>query len=353
MEVQTESAVGYPRVERVATALVAFVLNTLLPYAWGSVVYFGFQSNYTNKGFTRAGFIEQYSSGIYQHRVISPWLVLKVHDLIKAHGNPFPALTPNVFRAPGHFGEPSFYQALFLHNTAVMILASWALWFALSDRPPRARMLPLLVGVTLMSLTQYVVVPYDTTAWLVLIVGAALSVRRPTWTIAVALAVVAAFGTAVRETLFFLPGFYLAVHWGALVRRPRRWIAAAPLLAIVAGIAVVYGGLRWSSGSTMVTAHNLFVYNVSFGFSQIALIALLGVSAVLVMVAERRALALRIFALSIPVLVAMLCGGNAWEMRLWTPMWLLLLVVPVRSPDYAPASDPGPTRSLENSNSEV
>lgn len=319
----------WPRWKR---AVLACLANVALPLVWCNAAYYGFQTNYTTGVFHKAGFLRQYGEGVYRTRVAARWSLLKVHALLEAVGNPLPSLKPIGLERLDRHGDRLFYDALFIHNTLFQLVASWALYAAVRAGGGKARdaLIAAVLGNAWMALTQFVVVPYDTLSWALLLIGAALAMRRPGWGTSAALVVAVAAGTLVRETALLVPAFYAAVQHRALrghgdpktTRLARVTLGAAAL----AGVAV-WAGLKLSVAGAEVYQSNLLLYNVTHGFSVWGLVGLVTLVALLVSVAPSPRRSGGFVLLALPWLAAVVTVGNAWELRLWTPVWLLLGVL--------------------------
>lgn len=316
--------------QRLARAAHDVLLTLVVPYLFCAFAYYGFHTNYTSGTFHEQGFLRQYTAGVYKPRVLGRWTLLRTHDLLKEHPNPLPTLKPMGFGAMDARGTAAFYDAYFLHNTAFQLLASLALYLALRRHTDRRTLtLVLLVANALMALTQYVVVPYDTPAWFLLIAAGALAFHKPSWHNMLALGTLGALGAAVRETALLLPAFYAAVNLPLLLptRRSRSLIHIATLLTTTAATLGTWLALRSTAEGGDFFHSNLLVYNLTYGFSLLGLLTLLTLTTLLTANAPKPRQALLVLAFTTPWTLAVFTVGNAWEIRLFTPLWLLLLLL--------------------------
>ncbi len=317
-----------PLAARIARGLHDLLLVAVTPFLFCAFAYYGFHTNYTSGTFHEQGFLRQYTAGVYKPRVLGRWTLLRTHDLLKEHPNPLPTLKPMGFRAMDARGTAAFYDAYFLHNTAFQLLASLALYLALRRHTPRRTLaLVLLTANALMALTQYVVVPYDTPAWFLLLAAGALAFQKPSWRNALALGALGALGAAVRETALLLPAFYAALHLPHLLPRARPLPHLATLAFTTAATLGTWLALRATAEGGDFFHSNLLVYNLTYGFSLLGLLTLLTLTTLLAANAPQPRLALRVLAFAAPWTLAVFTVGNAWEVRLFTPLWLLLLLL--------------------------
>jgi hypothetical protein len=297
-------------------------------------VYYGFSTNYTRWVFGEASFKGQYERGIYRYRIIGREGLLFTFRLLRDQKLDAPREKPVIFTEEQvhHFdqvGDLTFYNAYFVWNTLGAVLTSVLLALMLKDRSlfsltqPEASLWVLLTSFVI-AITQYVMTPYDTIAY-ALLVGCAWAslraIRRPhlvTGALAVGLLVL---GVLNRETALLnvaLAGA-ASMAWFGLGRR-------TIITALLAGLAfgATYVGLRVALG----TEHAVYDFFSLFGwareaFSRVGALALACVLAVPLLVPSAP---LRLYGwfllFSTPYLFVTLGAGVTWEVRLWTPLFI-------------------------------
>lgn len=344
------SPVEHGRGARAAAVCHRAALGLVLPVLLSLVAYYGFVSGYTRDVFDREGFVEQYESSVYRYRALGPELVLAVDQWLREHPQAVARIPRGLRRVPAALAddpsrpaEPTLYLSYFAVNTLFLTLALFLLLGQLAAVDParpgadgggRATLL-YLFAATLVALTQYVVVPYDALSYLLLVVGMALARRtedgRSSFALA-ALAAVVVVATLVRESSLVLVAFWATLRLPALRRRERR--ALAELAVLAAAFAVTYLVPR---GATLARDQTRLVENLTGLLPLAGLALLVVVSGALVSVALDRRRSLRFLGLALPYLLAVLLVGEAWEVRLWVPVWLGLVLL--AAPSQTPCSD--------------
>ena len=317
-----------PEVDRSAFPTVARFLITawLLPGLLGFVVYYGFTSAYTRGVFSEEGFRTQYSGGVFRYRVLGPWLQHATHDAIEASG--LELAGPRGLRRLHPRATPNFYAAYFVHNTLLVCLACSVLFLVIARSP-----LPAFSGdqllfalAALMSLTQYAVVPYDALAYLWLALAIGIAAKPPSLAGAAALAAVTFAATLTRETAVFIPAFYFVVHRRAILSDAGLSPARIALVASAAAFAATYVGLRvvfgFDADLRVLLAHNLTTGRGLAGIAFVASFAGLALASP----QQRRDCAWFLAATS-PYVVSTVVLATTWEIRLWMPVILCLLVL--------------------------
>ena len=191
--------------------------------------------------------------------------------------------------------------------------------------------------VVLITITEYVVTPYDVLSCLLLLMALLLALRDgPDWNVSfVLLAAVTILATATRETAALILSLYFAIHHRVILSWPRRArlnIAQLKLLLITLCFVGTYAALRWSFGFDHGAYQDLRLS------ANLAMLPLLGVATlaaflVLLVMSAPGDPRLGWFTLAAsPYLVAMLVVANTWEVRLWTPVVLVLLVLRALDP---------------------
>jgi hypothetical protein len=328
----------------VGRLLNAMILTVALPFFVSVVVYFGFGTNYTGGVFHEAGFRKQYESGIYRYRILGRDLLLQTHGFVTSE-NPVAGRLRWLFaRPPASVGfldprvDATFYAAYFLQNTFFLVLACGLLYSILmlgtGTDPPSV---PLLVAVLLMGLTQYVVSPYDTLFYALLLLSFLLILRPFRFSVPL-LALLMVVSTLARESSALTLSFFFARHHDRLLGFRRKEVVQ--LAVLTAAFAVTYASLRLWLGFDHAVWQNLDLSRNLTSFHSLAGIAALPVVSYALCRGSRHLKSCLLFlAACSPYLVAMLVVASPWEMRLWVPVWLGLICLTNGVPDSeVPAS---------------
>jgi len=301
------------------------VLGFLSPIVLSFVVYAGFNSNYTSQGLTLQGFEEQYFNGVYRYRVLGRGLLFETYELVKNMS--LPVLESSV-------GDPQLYSAYFYLNTIFLCLTCATLFFVLGGNKRASFLtvdLPLLFLCSLMSLGQFVVVPYDTLSYFLLALSALviLKGKNSPWQIIV-LGSLVILATLTRESAILIISFYFSVNYSQIWRKSKglRWThEQVTLLVIAACFALTYLILRFILGFSQSLFQNLTFVGNSNLLSAIGLLFLIGMVFLMLASSSRSKNSVLFTISSLPYLIPMGLIAVTWEIRLWVPFLILLLLL--------------------------
>jgi len=310
---------------RICAFLLAFVLPCLVSYE----VYYGFGTNYTADVFHEEGFREQYESGVYRYRILGRHLLLGTHSLMESDFFASRLLREHLPGPPGGAlaldgrTDPTFYSSYFVLNTFFLVLCCVLMYLILAGSPLAERMLRLLVAILLIGLTQYVVCPYDTLSYALILLTFLLILRQRKYGLPTVLLALAA-STLARETAVLAIPFFIAHNWdGVSARRPREILHLALMAAVFAATYLV---LRLLLGFDSAVWQNVrFLENISSTRSIAGFLAMPVVAYPLAAISGRRRKSLVFLLACLPYWLAMLVVAETWETRLWVPVWLGLL----------------------------
>jgi hypothetical protein len=230
-------------------------MGCVIPIILSFIVYYGFATNYTGNVFSKRGFKNQYEGGIYKYRILGKFLLLKTYTLIK--GQNLPSLAPHSLALLDPNGKSEFYAAYFYLNTLFLCPTSVALILTLGGQEDETSFLavdaPLLFLIALISIGQYVVVPYDILSYFFLSAAALLIYQRKDASVnSIVLCIVVILATLTRETAILIPAFFLSVNYKTIFVKPRGFSLnhqQGSLLLICVGYAGAYLILRLLLGS--------------------------------------------------------------------------------------------------------
>ena len=314
-------------------------LGCIIPTILSTVAYKGFTTNYTTGVFSRQGFENQYENGIYRYRILGRIMLLKTHDLVKEYD--LPTISPLSLKLLDEQGDELFYTAYFYLNTFFLCLTSLILIVLLDGNRTEAFImvdLPLLCMCFLMTITQYVVVPYDILSYFFLAVSTLLIIRgnQSAWNLFV-LCCVVVLATLTRETAILILAFYLAIHHSAILTNPKtfrvnRQQTALLILSVCFGC--TYVALRFLLGFENAIFQDLWLFGKANLYSTMSILFLIGIT-LLCAVTKVLTKELTVFvAASLPYILAMMLTASLWEIRIWTPVVLLLVILKVRAAQH-------------------
>ena len=330
-----------------------FLLAFVIPLIMSIMAYAGFFTNYTAEVFSQEGFEHYYRSGIYKYRLISPDLLIHTYQLIKAYD--LPTIFPHSLTVMDSDGDPQFYSAYFYVNTFFLCLTCLIVIMILSAgrRSPDFLVLdlPIIFLCALIALTQYVIVPYDTISYFLLSLAVALILsRRRSWWRLLSLSAILVIATLIRETSAFILALYFAVDYREILPKPgNRELNStqAAFLVLIFCFLCTYIGLRIALGSEQsIFQAFLLARNMNLSYSILGLLFFASVS-LLFLTTPPITKEMTIFSVvTFPYVIFVFLFADPWEIRLWVPMILPLLILKVRAvvsvADHGPpTNDPG------------
>lgn len=315
-----------------------FLLGCLFPIIVSNVVYVGFATNYTGNVFSRTGFEQQYETGIYKYRVLGNVLLLETHDLIKHYD--LPALAPYSLHILDPAGDPQFYAAYFYMNTFFLCLACALLLVIFGAHRKNTDFmlvdLPVLFLCILMAITQYAVVPYDTLSYSFLLTAVILIIydKGSLWNL-IGLCIIVVLATLTRETAAIILSFYFAVHYQAILARPNPFQInreQGTLLILTACFVLTYIGLRWAFGYEQAVYESfLLPENPHLFYTILGILFYASIALILFITTAVTGEISVFFLVTFPYVVFIMLFADPWEIRLWTPLILLLIILKVRA----------------------
>jgi hypothetical protein len=308
--------------------------SVIVPTLLMVFVYYGFSTNYTRWVFGEQSFRNQYERGIYRYRLVGREGLLATYRLLRDHQLGAPAEKPIAFTDEqvhrfDPLGDLTFYNAYFVWNTLGMVLTCVLLSLLLRDQTlftlgePEVS-LWVLLSACVIAVTQFVVTPYDTIAYALLVGCAWASLRtlqRPTVLGLVGSVALLVLATLTRETALLSVALVAAValSWYGLSRRSFLAVGVAGL-----AFASTYLALRLWLGtqSAVFDSFSLLGWWREV-FSRLGALSLLCVVSLPLLVPGAALRRYGLFLLfSTPYLFVTLAAGVAWEVRLWVPLYL-------------------------------
>lgn len=309
-------------------------LGFVIPTVLSLVVYFGFVTNYTGGLFSKEHVREQYEAGIYRYRILGRVTLLRLNEILE--NAPLPAFAPRAVFFIDRQASLVLYTAYFLHNTFFLCLACVVLTRLFEKLAPPGSVwigdLSVLFLTLLMTITQYVIVPYDTLTYLLMALAVSLIFSEPKRGTLVLLGVVVVLATLTRETSALLLSFYFALHHRRLLARPLRWSPQHKTLTfLVATFLLTYVGLRLVLGAEEKALFEdvQLMENLTGPLALAGLLFALAVTAVLALNEPARREGLVFLLASSPYLLVIVATARLWEIRLWVPVFLLLVILKV------------------------
>jgi len=310
-----------------------------LPFAAACYLHFFYVSGYTFSTFDRSSFLRVYAHEHFRYRVLGRWLVLAVNDALAPLGLDARTRSTGIMTALERLQAGfslQLYLSYFIVDTVGLIAFSVLLWRLLRRCPPAEAVSAYLLGLLPVLLSLYVVTPYDTTAY-ALLLASVVSFHSTSRRARAGLVLAVALGAITRETASLAIPYFAVVAWfGAPeLRRERIVRAGAGALSFV----VHYFGLRMLLGSDsdrIFTGGSMLGYTMSSPRNLLGLLLAVLLSFVVsaavqpapsIAPSRRRRALVALYAGLTPYIGVTLVTGMWAELRLAVPLILLHLVM--------------------------
>lgn len=148
------------------SSIIQILFLVLTSIVFSTIVYYGFVSNYSKDVFSKNNYSEQYNSGVYKYRILSSQTLLMIDEWVTDNIENPDLLDKNDARLGLDDSFSShFYLAYFIQNTLFLVLTAIILFFifehSLINISAKEKILLQFITILIISITQYVVVPYD------------------------------------------------------------------------------------------------------------------------------------------------------------------------------------------------
>ena len=310
------------------------VFLIILPFLFSFFSYFGYTSAYTSNVFSRQTFLEQFDIGIYKYRILSKYLLLEIDDILTQVKLPSPGpYFQKILKFLDDKGTFSFYLSYFVVNTTFLILSCIVLYLLSSEffKTLTEPQLFLFVAfyTIVVVLTQFVLVPYDHSAYFFNLLISYFFFRSiknnsiQDYIIVLSLIFISTLNkeTTALSVSLILTIFYLKFDIIRFVKKS---------IPFVLAFIVPYCLLRLLLGfDTVIIANWRFDKNFEFfsllGFT-FAISTIWGIFHFAQNKETREAL-ITLMIFSIPYAIIVLISGILFEIRLWTPVLINLVLL--------------------------
>ncbi|MGZ5284073.1 MAG: hypothetical protein ACXWB4_00315 [Kaistella sp.] len=150
--------------------LSKLIFAMLLAFTVNSFVYFSFGNIYSSKILNYADFQQQFSSGVYQYRILSGYFLIGIYEFLSDLNIDYSLFKLKFFDADA---EPKMYLSFFLLNTFFLVLSSAVLVLITETKNFVAtspeKLLFIAVAILAVALSQFVIVPYDISSYFFLL----------------------------------------------------------------------------------------------------------------------------------------------------------------------------------------
>ncbi len=311
-----------------AALLRYLLLGLFYPLVFSLMIYVGATTNYTTGVFSEKGFHAQYDSGIYKYRVLGKESFLLIKGFVDT--DRLPRFKPGITHSNGSPISSVYYATYFYNNTLFLILTCLILCATLGVHKSKnfnTTDLPIICAAMLMTLTQYVVVPYDTATYFFLSIGIFLTLRdKQSLITGLLLLVTVILATLTRETALLIVSFYVAYHFKALLTTR---LNSRHINTLVAGCGFIatYTWLRVHFGFEHALFQDVQFFKSMNIFSLAGFLFFTAFISSLVLTGSNDYRATGFLITSLPYTLMVLIVGMPHELRLWIPIFIPLLVL--------------------------
>ena len=307
------------------------VFATLLAFLINSFVYFSFGNIYSSKILNYTEFQQQFSSGIYQHRILSGYFLIWIYEFLSTLNIDYSIFKLKFFDAAA---EPKMYLSFFLLNTFFLVLTA-AVMFLITETKnflatSSEKILLIAVSILTVGLSQFVIVPYDISSYFFLMLFFLFLLKYLNENSTGQLIIL---GTIVLISTLNRESSALSISLAAtllLAKFGLRKQTAVSVAVLGISFLVAYVGMRLMNGNFSTSDGNLLVQN----FTQPKNILGLLFGAVFFvfpfLVAKDRDSIRNIVVchlLSIPYILMCFYSGILYEIRLYIPLFLTALLL--------------------------
>ncbi|UFK98847.1 hypothetical protein [Kaistella faecalis] len=305
--------------------------TTLLAFTVNSFVYFSFGNIYSSKILNYTDFQQQFSSGIYQYRILSGYFLVWIYEFLSTFNIDYSILKLKFFDAAA---EPKMYLSFFLLNTfflvltvAVMVLITETKNFVATYSE---KLLLITVAILTVALSQFVIVPYDISSYFFLLLFyyvfiVYLNTNSPQKLIV--LAIIMLVSTLNRESSALSLSLASTLLFSKFGLRKETLV---PVAVLAFAFLTAYLGMRFMNESFSTNDGNLLVQNLSEPKNILGLLFWLVFFVFTLLVAKDRKCIKNIILfhlLSIPYILMCFYSGILYEIRLYIPLFLTSLLL--------------------------
>lgn len=305
------------------------IFAALLAFTVNSFVYFSFGNIYSSKILNYTEFRQQFSSGIYQYRVLSGYFLIWIYEFLSNLNIDYGIFKLKFFDGSA---EPKMYLSFFLLNTFFLVLTSAVMVLITETKnfvaTSSEKILFTAVAVFTIGLSQFVIVPYDISSYFFLMLFFLTLIRYTAKNSVIQLiflGILMLISTLNRESSALSLSLTATLLYAKFGLKKGTLIPVA-LLGIT--FLMAYFGMRLMNESFTTNDGNLLIQNFSQPKNVLGLLFWLVFFVFSVLLAKDRKAVQNILIfhiLSVPYIVMCFYAGIIYEIRLYTPLFLCAL----------------------------
>ncbi|HSL88017.1 MAG TPA: hypothetical protein VK870_01800 [Ignavibacteriaceae bacterium] len=310
--------------------ILAAAICIVIPAAFNFISYYGYVSTYPAKTFDLESFNENLGYGVYQHRVLGKAILLYLNEIVASINFPQNINTFNRIREFLEVDSLSLYHSFFILNTLFLCCTAFVLYFIYNLRWVRLsemeKILSILTITAIISLSQFVILPYDVLSYFFISLAVLLLLVKKNIFTTLLLAAVVVLGALTRETITLIFPLYFVIllkkdEWKFHVNRTEFFVLLIIFAAIYLTLRVIYGFESSFSGRI------LFPDNIISPQNLIGFLFMICTSLIFLFNEQTKKPALIFLILSAPYFFLILMTGIMFEIRLFVPVFILLMII--------------------------
>ncbi|MDN3606603.1 hypothetical protein [Kaistella yonginensis] len=308
---------------------IIFIL--LLAFTVNSFVYFSFGNLYSSTVLNYADFENQFHSGIYQYRILSGYFLIWIYDFLSSLNIDYQIFKLKFFNTDA---EPKMYLSFFILNTIFLILSSIVLVFITETKnfiaTQSEKILMISVAIFAISLSQFVIVPYDVSSYFFLLFFFFFLLKyleKDSALNLIILLVILIISTFNRESSALSLSLAATLLYAKFGLKKKMYL---PIIFLFVSFIAVYLGMRLWSESFSTNDGNLLEENFSQPKNFLGILFwMIFFIFTLILAKDRKGVRLILIfhVLSFPYILMCFYTGILYEVRLYIPIFLTSLIL--------------------------
>ena len=308
---------------------IIFIL--LLAFTVNSFVYFSFGNLYSSTVLNYADFENQFHSGIYQYRILSGYFLIWIYDFLSSLNIDYQIFKLKFFNTDA---EPKMYLSFFILNTIFLILSSIVLVFITETKnfiaTQSEKILMISVAIFAISLSQFVIVPYDVSSYFFLLLFFFFLLKyleKDSALNLIILLVILIISTFNRESSALSLSLAATLLYAKFGLKKKMYL---PIIFLFVSFIAVYLGMRLWSESFSTNDGNLLEENFTQPKNFLGILFwMIFFIFTLILAKDRKGVRLILIfhVLSFPYILMCFYTGILYEVRLYIPIFLTSLIL--------------------------
>ena len=286
---------------------------------------------YSSKVLNYADFENQFHSGIYQYRTFSGYFLIWIYDFLSTLNIDYQIFKLKFFNTDA---EPKMYLSFFILNTIFLILSSIVLVFITETKnfiaTQSEKILMISVAIFAISLSQFVIVPYDVSSYFFLLFFFFFLLKyleKDSALNLIILLVILIISTFNRESSALSLSLAATLLYAKFGLKKKMYL---PIIFLFVSFIAVYLGMRLWSESFSTNDGNLLEENFSQPKNFLGILFwMIFFIFTLILAKDRKGVRLILIfhVLSFPYILMCFYTGILYEVRLYIPIFLTSLIL--------------------------